>query len=52
MRVFIQTKENGKFHNDNFFKAYLGFSEMGLETVAFSNNKELRESDIEDVVVG
>ena len=30
MRVFIQTKENGKFHNDNFFKSYLGFSEMGL----------------------
>ena len=52
MRVFIQTKENGKFHNNNFFKAYLGFSEMGLETVTFSNNKELRESDIEDVVVG
>lgn len=41
MRVFIQTKENGKFHNDNFFKAYLGFSEMGLEIITFSNNKEL-----------
>ena len=52
MRVFIQTKENGKFHNDNFFKAYLGFSEMGLEIITFSNNKELCASNIEDVVVG
>lgn len=52
MRVFIQTKEHGKFHNDNFFKAYLGFHEMGLETITFSNNKELRESNLEDVVVG
>ncbi len=30
MRIFIQTKENGKFHNDSFFKSYLGFSEMEL----------------------
>jgi len=52
MRVFIQTKEKDKFHNDNFFKAYLGFHEMGFETITFSNNKELRESNIEDVVVG
>ena len=52
MRVFIQTKEQGKFHNDNFFKAYLGFHEMGFETITFSNNKELQESNLEDVVVG
>lgn len=52
MRVFIQNKEGEKFHNENFFKAYLGFHEMGLETVTFSNNKELRESNPEDVVVG
>lgn len=52
MRVFIQTKEKGKFHNENFFKAYLGFAEMGLETVTFSSNVELCESKLEDVVVG
>lgn len=52
MRVFIQTKEHGQFHNDNFFKAYLGFHEMGLETITFFNNKELQESSLEDVVVG
>lgn len=52
MRVFIQTREKGKFHNDNFFKAYLGFAEMELETVTFSSNVVLRESKLEDVVVG
>lgn len=46
MRVFIQTKEQGKFHNDNFFKAYLGFYEMGFETITFSNNKELQKSKV------
>lgn len=52
MKVYIQTKEHGQFNNDNFFKAYLGFHEMGFETVTFSNNKELRESNLEDIVVG
>lgn len=52
MRAYIQTKPEGKFDNDNFFKAYLGFHEMGFETVTFSNNKELRTSNLEDVVVG
>ncbi len=33
MRVFIQTNEHGKIYNDNFFKAYLGFHEMGGETI-------------------
>ena len=52
MKVYIQSKKHGKFHNENFFKAYLGFHEMGFETVPFSNIKELRESSIEDIVVG
>lgn len=52
MRAFIQTKRHGSLDNDNFFKAYLGFHEMGFETVTFTNNAELRESNLEDVVVG
>ena len=52
MRVSIQTKERGKFHNDNLFKAYLGFHKIGFETITFSNNKELHGSNPEDVVVG
>lgn len=52
MRAYIQTKKYGKFDNDNFFKAYLGFHEMGFETITFSNNKELQTSNLEDVVVG
>lgn len=51
MRAFIQTKKDGKFHNDNFFKAYLEFLEMGFDTVTFSNHKEPQESSLEDVVV-
>ena len=52
MKAYIQTKPGGRFQNDNFFKAYLGFYEMGFETVTFSNNQELITSNIEDVVVG
>lgn len=52
MKVFFQAKEKGICNNDNFFKAYLGFHEMGFETIPFSNNEELRKSNIEDIVVG
>lgn len=52
MRVYIRTKEGGRFHNENFFKAYRGFYEMGFEIITFSNKKELVDSRLEDVVVG
>lgn len=52
MRAFIQTKEDGKIYNDNFFKAFLAFHEMGFETVPFHNNEGLRKSNLEDIVVG
>lgn len=52
MRVFVQTRKDGKLHNVNFYKAYLGFHEMGFETVPFLNMEELRESNLEDIVVG
>ncbi len=52
MRAFIQTKEKDRFDNENFFKAYLGFREMGFETMTYTNKKELQESRPEDVVVG
>lgn len=51
MRAFIQTNKCGQIDNDNFFKAYLGFKEMGMETVMFSNDLELKQSNLADVVV-
>lgn len=51
MKAYIQC-EKGKINNDNFFKAYLGFKEMGFETVLFSTEEELMQSNKEDVVVG
>lgn len=38
--------------NDNFFKAYLGFYEMGFETVFFHDYEVLKSSKREDIVVG
>lgn len=52
MKVYLQAKPDGNFHNDNFYKAWLGFYEMGFETVLFSDRQGLRESNREDVVVG
>lgn len=52
MRAFIQTKRRGPIDNVNFFKAYLGFHEMGIETITFTDNAELQKSNLEDIVVG
>lgn len=52
MKAYIQTKEHGRFQNDNFFRAYLGYYEMGIETILFSNKLELSCSAPEDIVVG
>lgn len=52
MKVFLQARPDGNFYNDNFYKAWLGFYEMGIETVLFSTFEELRRSNKEDIVVG
>lgn len=52
MKAYIQAKPDGNFYNDNFYKAWLGFHEMGFETTSFSNFEELRKSNREDVIVG
>ncbi len=51
MRPYIQSK-NGIPGGVNFFNAYQGFSEMGLECVLFNNADELASSRREDVVIG
>lgn len=51
MRPYIQSK--GSIPGGiNFFNAYQGFSEMGLDCVLFNNVDELDTSLREDVVVG
>lgn len=51
MRVFIQAK-NGTPTDQDHFNAYIGFREMGFETVFFETFEELAESKMDDVVVG
>lgn len=51
MRPFIQAK-GGMPANVNFFAAYLGFKEMGLECVLYHDHEELSQSMRSDVVVG
>lgn len=51
MKAYIQTK-NGIPTDQDHFNAYVGFKEMGIETVFFETFEELRTSSIEDVVVG
>lgn len=45
MRVFIQAK-NGNPTDQDHFNAYIGFREMGFETVFFETFEELAESKI------
>lgn len=52
MKAYIQADKNDFPNNDNFFKAYLAFHEMGLETIFFHNDEVLTTSAKEDVVVG
>lgn len=52
MKVYIYSDKNGIPHNYNFMNAYQGFREMGFETILFNDEKKLRESSREDIVVG
>lgn len=51
MKVYIQTK-GGLPTDYDHFNAYIGFREMGIETIFFDTYEELSNSKIEDVVVG
>lgn len=51
MRAFIQAR-NDMPGNINFFTAYTGFMEMGIECVLFQEIDELDECQPKDVVVG
>ena len=52
MKVYIQANRDNFPANYNFYQAYLGFHEMGMETVFFHTYEELQKSSREDIVVG
>ena len=52
MRAYIQCNSKGLPADYDFFNAYSGFIEMGIETVFFHDYKQLVSSDKSDVVVG
>jgi len=52
MRAFIQCNSGMLPFNETVYNAYLGFEEMGVETVFFNNLSMLEEANKEDIVVG
>lgn len=52
MKAYIQCDSKGLPADYDFFNAYSGFVEMGVETVFFNNYEQLCASDKCDVVVG
>lgn len=52
MKAFIQCDNNRMPYNMNTFSAMLGFQQMGIETVLFSEKEELSCAEITDIVVG
>ena len=52
MKVYIKAGFDNMPKTSNFFNAYQGFREMGIETILFQERKELMTSQKEDIVVG
>ena len=49
MKAYIQANRDNFPANYNFYQAYLGFHEMGMETVFFHTYEELQKSSREDI---
>lgn len=52
MKAYIQCNSKGLPADYDFFNAYSGFNEMGIETVFFHDYEQLASSEKCDVVVG
>lgn len=52
MKAYIQCENSGLPYNINTFSAMLGFQQMGIETVLFSDKDELSKAETSDIVVG
>lgn len=52
MKVYIQCDGTGMPYNLNTYSAMLGFRQMGFETILFYDPKELKNSELNDVIAG
>ena len=52
MKAYIQCNFKGMPFNETVYNAYLGFEEMGVETILFKNHVEMESANIEDIIVG
>lgn len=51
MRAYIRKDENNEFRNVNYYIAYYGFKELGIEIKPFFNVADLTDNIPEDIVV-
>lgn len=51
MKVYIRKEKNNEFLNVNFYLAYDGFKQLGTEIEYFSNVKDIKNNNPEDIVV-
>lgn len=52
MKAYIQCGNNGLPYNMNTFSAMLGFEQMGIQTVLFSDKQDLIRAETADLVAG
>ena len=52
MKAYIQCGSDGLPYNMNTFSALIGFQQMGIETVLFTDKTELANAEVTDIVVG
>ncbi len=52
MKAYIQTNFKGMPFNETVYNAYLGFEELGVETIFYRETKEIKETGKEDIIVG
>lgn len=51
LKVYIHSKKNKEFSSHNNYAAYEGFNEMGFEIVKYNTLNEIKDRNIEDVIV-
>ena len=52
MKAYIQCNFKGMPFNETVYNAYLGFEEMGIETVFFKDLEGMKTAKAEDIIVG
>ncbi|MCF0260673.1 MAG: ATP-grasp domain-containing protein [Erysipelotrichaceae bacterium] len=52
MNVYVQSTDGIYPYNENGYKAWLGFHEMGIDPIIFTSIEDLKDANPEDIVVG